>query len=967
MKKMPPQKKREKETKDAVASAAALNGNNNNNNNNSNHNNNSTLVDNKQQQQQNAINGNSAEAMTGIGTNTVATAASAAAEQTKLNSHQQEQELFLQAFEKPTQIYRFLRNRHGTSPIFLQRTLSYMKERMSRTHRKRNNFKINTMLDVLTQKSQTLSNNYLNIIYNGLFEKAASGEHAWQAGDKVTVESTLYKITKSKRKDSTSDFQEILTYSSSVIYNPVDTMQQFTAISIPAQSIHPLGDQHTIYKLLFRIKVKPAGQDEVIANGGHEDTPTKRSKLATKLYGCELIVYEKNSGCIPEGDYEAALQELNSSSIKSFSPKKRSWETLPDNYIPITMKFDVFSQYPTLKFRLTWSANELPKEISLTEMDTYCTFNDLTHGIDCENTNTTNNNDQINHNNNCLKTATNMSTSSTATTKNNGKSNNNNTTTISKPLAKTEKIQIVYNFLYSNNTRQQTEYTQEVICPWCGLDCMRLYSLLKHLKLCHARFNFTYQPAAQNGARIDVTINDSYDGSYAGSPYDLAGPSGCSFARTCGPVRRTSVTNLLVCRPRRQKTCLDEFLVLDEDDLSNQRPYITGHNRLYHHTETCLPVHPKELDIDSEGESDPLWLRQKTIQMIDEFTDVNEGEKELMKLWNLHVMKHGYVGDCQLPLACEMFLDANGHEIIRKNIYRNFILHMCSLFDYGLVSPETLYKTVQKLQGILSKYRDGQEMMSKQREAQLKYWLEVGIHKQDEQKLKSPQKPVAPTITNANNAVAESKGDKANDAKNSMQPPSKRSSSAVKRSSVNANGGSVNGAAGEKLSNGKSVARKSATQEDDAKDKSNSLKRTANGDRKSEAKAKSEADNKTQAAKRRLSTRDIQQPASKRQRNDSNNTAHNNSNANSNNNNNNNTNNSRNMLNAKQQDSSTNANVLTGKRVATRRQSIAGLPLDNNNQHNNTKLVTGKASTGSTTHTLRTRLSVPLSNKAEKR
>lgn len=29
--------------------------------------------------------------------------------------------------------------------------------------------------------------------------------------------------------------------------------------------------------------------------------------------------------------------------------------------------------------------------------------------------------------------------------------------------------------------------------------------------------------------------------------------------------------------------------------------------------------------------------------MIDEFTDVNEGEKEVMKLWNLHVMKHGFV------------------------------------------------------------------------------------------------------------------------------------------------------------------------------------------------------------------------------------------------------------------------------------------------------------------------------------
>ena len=47
--------------------------------------------------------------------------------------------------------------------------------------------------------------------------------------------------------------------------------------------------------------------------------------------------------------------------------------------------------------------------------------------------------------------------------------------------------------------------------------------------------------------------------------------------------------------------------------------------------------------MDSEGENDPEWLRKKTQMMIDEFTDVNEGEKDLMKRWNLHVLKHKYV------------------------------------------------------------------------------------------------------------------------------------------------------------------------------------------------------------------------------------------------------------------------------------------------------------------------------------
>lgn len=49
------------------------------------------------------------------------------------------------------------------------------------------------------------------------------------------------------------------------------------------------------------------------------------------------------------------------------------------------------------------------------------------------------------------------------------------------------------------------------------------------------------------------------------------------------------------------------------------------------------------MEVDSEDENDPKWLQKKTTMMIDDFTDVNDGEKELMKMWNLHVMKHGYV------------------------------------------------------------------------------------------------------------------------------------------------------------------------------------------------------------------------------------------------------------------------------------------------------------------------------------
>lgn len=65
-----------------------------------------------------------------------------------------------------------------------------------------------------------------------------------------------------------------------------------------------------------------------------------------------------------------------------------------------------------------------------------------------------------------------------------------------------------------------------------------------------------------------------------------------------------------------------------------------------------------------------------------------------------------YVGDCQIPLACSMFLQAMGPELLKKNLYRNFVLHMSNLFDFGLVSPVTVYTTIQRLQELVEEGGD---------------------------------------------------------------------------------------------------------------------------------------------------------------------------------------------------------------------------------------------------------------------
>ena len=61
--------------------------------------------------------------------------------------------------------------------------------------------------------------------------------------------------------------------------------------------------------------------------------------------------------------------------------------------------------------------------------------------------------------------------------------------------------------------------------------------------------------------------------------------------------------------------------------------------RLYYHSVSNQPVLSNDFDADSDGE-DTEWGRIASSRLIDEFIDVNKGEKELMKLWNNFVSRN---------------------------------------------------------------------------------------------------------------------------------------------------------------------------------------------------------------------------------------------------------------------------------------------------------------------------------------
>ena len=127
----------------------------------------------------------------------------------------------------------------------------------------------------------------------------------------------------------------------------------------------------------------------------------------------------------------------------------------------------------------------------------------------------------------------------------------------------------------------------EVVAPKISVHLRGKFSQLainRAIKWTCTPFSVPSAQPIEEGTRIDVSVSEWYDSTYVGNPHDLISqPPGFAFSRH-GPVQRTSITNILVCKPKRTTTSLSEFLEIEGDNDLNgpydgQRPFVTGHNR----------------------------------------------------------------------------------------------------------------------------------------------------------------------------------------------------------------------------------------------------------------------------------------------------------------------------------------------------------------------------------------------------
>ena len=94
--------------------------------------------------------------------------------------------------------------------------------------------------------------------------------------------------------------------------------------------------------------------------------------------------------------------------------------------------------------------------------------------------------------------------------------------------------------------------------------------------------------------------------------------------------------------------------------------------------------------------SNPLFLK---IQFqINDFSDLNGGEKSFLKLWNEHLTTSPCFGDRHVYITLQNFIDKFAQVIFEQNLYRNFILHVTNLSEFGVLSRPAVFLSITRLQ-----------------------------------------------------------------------------------------------------------------------------------------------------------------------------------------------------------------------------------------------------------------------------
>jgi hypothetical protein len=112
--------------------------------------------------------------------------------------------------------------------------------------------------------------------------------------------------------------------------------------------------------------------------------------------------------------------------------------------------------------------------------------------------------------------------------------------------------------------------------------------------------------------------------------------------------------------------------------------------RRYYHSKTSQPMSNPIMQPDSDDEVDEDWILEQNERLLDEFEDVSIEEKQIMKMWNQYIFYNKVYADRLLPQTCLDFTKRHAQMINEAGLRGNFLLHLLTLWDYALITSDTI-------------------------------------------------------------------------------------------------------------------------------------------------------------------------------------------------------------------------------------------------------------------------------------
>eukprot|EP00118_Oscarella_pearsei_P004410 m.18775 g.18775 ORF g.18775 m.18775 type:complete len:660 (+) comp27730_c0_seq1:231-2210(+) len=624
---------------------------------------------------------------------------------------------FLKAYELPTQLYRFLRKRHAASPIYLHRNLSYVRgDGRRRKKTKRKEFRVddlfpkaqNVDLPAISDGIDRNRSGRLLFTFDGLFCSAEDSQQG-EKTQEFTLEPVLTRIGQIRNKASKTrgkyvtkemKLQQKKIACHFVGDSPVKTPSGASCnLTIPYESLRSMEKSHvgqagSLRAYVLRLKVVPSVEkvkkpevtslsgppaisssgltpinyDDMVWDSTPSDSDEQDGENCPKRFDAQLVLFDaqKKIAC-EEGDYEIVAKRVKSFGLL-ISKGLVDWEDCSQVDAAISNELKgKLTLKDHLKLSLRWDGCHPSLIFSYQDIPV-------------------------------IKHSSQEQKPKIVTSKRPNPGFGSGAVKRREPSPGPNQLMLHYS--YDGNTRQQSELVaNELTCCWCKIKCPSFYGLLKHFQLCHARFTFKYTPHPKIG-QIEFRLNEEFSTIDEEDPQEQSDFSVRYSTRQLCPRKRAPCSSVIVVGPKRLKPNLSEFVTAKEPAEGVRKvPVSIDTDRVYYHSTTNMPL-SSPFDADSEDEVDPLWMKVNMKMMINEFTDVNDAEKEMMKLWNLHAMKILPFADCHIDQICRQFARKFGEVIIEKNLMWNFAFHLANLSDYRLISPECVSDCMKVVQEI---------------------------------------------------------------------------------------------------------------------------------------------------------------------------------------------------------------------------------------------------------------------------